>query len=130
MGELIGLRNDSLIVLGDSVVSIPVAEVDSARVIVHSPASYTAGLLALVPNLALLGHAGAYGGGPVAMAVLLSLIDLVGYGATVGTENAKINYLDWSVDSAAVLRYARFPGGVPETIPLSALEPRRITRKN
>lgn len=131
-GELIGMRNDSVILLGESVSRIYSKSISKARVIVHGPNHYGAGFLFMIPSLFLLGlDEGEYGEGPVAMALLFTAINAVGLSLAVGTETKKVNYYDWSEGPDGVMKYSRFPYGVPQHIRLSELQrrPDSVTTK-
>ena len=129
-GELIGLRNDSIIVLADSVISIGSKNISKARIIVYSPNKYGAGFLLAVPNLGLLGLSGEYGGSPASLAVFLTVIDAIGISIAMSTENKKVNYYDWSEGWNEVMKYSRFPYGVPQNINISELKRRIIKSPN
>jgi hypothetical protein len=124
-GELIGMRNDSVILLGESVSRINSKSIFKARVIVHGPNQYGAGFLFMVPSLFLFGlDGGEYGDGPAVMALLFTIYDAVGLSLAVGTETKKVNYYDWSESPDGVMKYSRFPYGVPQSIKLSELQRR------
>jgi hypothetical protein len=129
-GELIGVRNDTIVVLGDKSLSkISMEQITYGQVIVHSPNSYVAaGVLPMIPNIALFTISG-YGGSPAGLGILLSAINAGGLAAASGTENLKYNYFDWSTAKAEVLKYSRFPGGIPAQVRLDDLQPRPLAQK-
>jgi len=124
-GELIGMRNDSLFILSDSLVTINRNLVSNARIIVHMPNNYRTGGYVLMGLSGLVMIQGAeYGGGPVALGVASILINGIGLASAQETENRKINYYDWSEGWEKVIAYSRFPYGIPATINLAELKPR------
>lgn len=129
-GELIGVRNDTIVVLGDKSISkITLDQITYGQIIVHSPNNYVAaGVLPMIPNVVLM-TIGGYGGGPAAFGILLSAINAGGLAAASGTENLKFNYFDWSTAKTEVLKYSRFPGGIPAQVSLDNLNPRPIVQK-
>ncbi len=129
-GELIGLRNDSIIVLADSVISIGSKNISKARIIVYSPNKYGASWLLALPNLFMLGAGCDDCGSPTGLAVFLTAIDAIGISIAMGTENKKINYYDWSEGWNEVMKYSRFPYGVPQNINISELKRRIIKSPN
>jgi hypothetical protein len=124
-GELIGMRNDSTVVLGDhGVASIFNKDIATAKVIVYNPNSYSGAYAMLIPNMLLIVHVGEYGGGPLALTLLTSAIDLVGIAAARNAERRKTNYYEWSDGWREISKYSRFPGGVPSHVALSTLTSR------
>lgn len=124
-GELIGVRNDSVVVLTESsVVSSSVDQITYGQLIAHHPNNYVGlGIIPMVPN-AIMMTIGGYGGGPVILGLLFSGINALGIGAAMGTENLKSNFFDWSDEKAEVLKYSRFPGGIPDQVVLGELRSR------
>ena len=129
-GELIGLRNDSIIVLADSVFSIGSKKISKARIIVYSPNKYGAGFLLALPNLFMLGAGCDDCSSPAGLAVFLTAIDAIGISIAMGTENKKVNYYDWSEGWNVVRKYSRFPYGIPQNVNLSELKSRPIKIAN
>ncbi len=129
-GELIGMRNDSIFVLSDSLQVIPRELVSRARVIVHMPNNYrgAGGVLIVMGSLVAV-QAGGFGGAPVGLAAATGLLNGIGVASAVGTEEMKINYFDWSEGWEKVIVYSRFPDGIPPTIKLSELRARPIKLK-
>jgi len=125
-GELIGMRNDSVIVLTESISLVNSKDISKARIIVHSPKQYGAGFLLALPNVFLLGLSRVYGSGPAVTAIFLTIVDAIGISVAIGTENKKVNYYDWSEGWNEVMKYSRFPSGVPPSINLSELKGRII----
>lgn len=121
-GELIGVRNDSIVVLVDNqAFSKPLAQITYGRVIAHAPNSYLAGgLLPMIPN-ALMMTIGGYNGAPVMIGLIFSSINAGGMGAAMATENLKFNFFDWEKEKKELLKYSRFPGGIPEEVELGKL---------
>lgn len=129
-GELIGLRNDSIIVVADSVISICSKKISKARIIVYSPNKYVAGFLLALPNLFMLGASCDDCGSPAGLAVVLTAIDAIGISMAMGTENKKVNYYDWSEGWNMVMKYSRFPYGIPQNVNLLELKSRPIKIAN
>jgi hypothetical protein len=125
-GELIGMRNDSLFILSDSLVTIHRNHVSKARIIVHLPNNYKTGGFVLMglSGLVMIHGGGEYGGGPIGLGVASILINGIGLASAQETENKKINYFDWSEGWEKVIVYSRFPQGIPSTIKLSELNAR------
>ncbi|QYH39459.1 hypothetical protein GYM62_11940 [Algoriphagus sp. NBT04N3] len=130
-GELIGVRNDSLVVLySNQAISKPLDQVTYGQLIAHDPNSYLAGaLIPMIPN-ALLLTIGGYGASPLVTALVFSGINLGGMGIASATENRKINYFEWEKEKEQLLKYARFPGGIPEKVNLGSLTNRPIPAKS
>lgn len=126
-GELIGVRNDSIVVVVDNqAFSKPLAQVTYGKLIAHAPNSYVAGgLLPMIPN-AILMTVGGYGGAPIITGLFFSAINAVGMGAAGATENQKFNYFEWDKEREELLKYSRFPGGIPETVELGRLKARPL----
>lgn len=121
-GELIGMRNDSLVVLADTVIKMPREAVLSARVIVHLPNDYrTGGYILMGLSSLVMFQAGGYGEGPIAMGISGILYNGIGLASAQNTENLKINYYDWAEGWENVILYSRFPKGIPVTLNLSEL---------
>jgi hypothetical protein len=130
-GELIGMRNDSLIVLGDSLSSISTKNISGARVVVYSPNKYGAGFLFAIPNLFLFGVSGDdIGGGPAILALYLTSFNVMGTSMAIGTENGKKNYYDLSDGWKEVIKYSRFPYEIPPTLKLSELKKKYLPPAN
>jgi hypothetical protein len=125
-GELIGMRNDSLFILSDSLVTIHRNYVSKARIIVHLPNNYKTGGFVLMglSGLVMIHGGGEYGGGPIGLGVASILINGIGLTSAQETENKKINYYDWSEGWEKVIVYSRFPQGIPSAIKLSELNAR------
>ncbi|WP_296618247.1 hypothetical protein [Marivirga sp.] len=121
-GELIGVRNDSIVVLVDNqAFSKPLAQVTYGKIIAHAPNSYVAGgLLPMIPN-AIMMTIGGYGGGPIVVGLLFSGINVGGMGAARATEDQKFNYFEWEKEKEELLKYSRFPAGIPEKVELGRL---------
>lgn len=124
-GELIGMRHDSVFVLGDSIKGIPRDFIKEARIIVHMPNNYKG------PGIALMGLSGLviiqtaeYGSGPLALGLSGILYNGIGLASAQGTEDKKINYYDWSEGWEKVMLYSRFPDGIPVSVQISALRGR------
>lgn len=129
-GELIGMRNDSLIVLAESLIYVNSKNISKARIIVFAPNKYGGGYLLAIPNIGLLGLMGEYGGATAVFAVFLTAIDAIGISIAMGTENKKVNYYDWSEGWNEVMKYSRFPYGIPQSINDSELRRRIIKSPN
>lgn len=128
-GELIGVRNDSIVVLSNVLSKVPIDQITYGQVIVHNPNNYLAGgLLPMFPNLILM-TIGGYGGSPIAFGLFLSAINTAGMATASGTENLKVNYFEWKESPSEVLKYSRFPGGIPNQVNLEDLQPRTIPLK-
>jgi hypothetical protein len=127
-GELIGVRNDSIVVVVDNqAFSKPLAQVTYGKLIAHAPNSYVAGgLLPMIPN-AIMMTIGGYGGGPILMGLFFSAINAGGMVAAGATENQKFNYFEWDKEKEELLKYSRFPGGIPEKVELRRLKGRPLT---
>jgi hypothetical protein len=127
-GELIGVRNDSIVVVVDNqAFSKPLAQVTYGKLIAHAPNSYVAGgLLPMIPN-AIMMTIGGYGGGPILMGLFFSAINAGGMVAAGATENQKFNYFEWDKEKEELLKYSRFPGGIPEKVELGRLKGRPLT---
>lgn len=125
-GELIGMRNDTMMVLADSMKYINPKNISKARIVICSPNQYGKGFFLALPNLFLLGLSNEYGGGPAGLAIGLTVIDAIGVSIAKGTENKRINYYDWSEGWTEVMKYSRFPSGVPSNIKLSELRSRPL----
>lgn len=124
-GELIGMRNDSLFILSDSLVTIHRNLVSNARIIVHLPNNYkTGGFVLMGLSGLVMIQGGEYGGGPIGLGVASILINGIGLTSAQETENKKINYYDWSEGWEKVTIYSRFPHGVPSTINSAELKAR------
>ncbi|WP_296705732.1 hypothetical protein [Algoriphagus sp.] len=130
-GELIGVRNDSIVVLVDNqAFSKPLAQVTYGKIIAHAPNSYVAGgLLPMIPN-AIMMTIGGYGGTPILMGLFLSAINAGGMTAAMATENQKFNYFEWEKEKEELLKYSRFPGGIPEKVELGSLMGRPFPEDN
>lgn len=131
-GELIGLRNDSTVVLGDhGVTTIASKHIANAKVVVYNPSSYSGAYAMLIPNVLLIVHVGEFGAGPLALSLLTSAIDLIGIAAARNAERRKTNYYEWSDGWREISKYSRFPGGVPSHVALSTLKSRvsSVTKK-
>lgn len=128
-GELIGVRNDSIVVLSNMISKVPIDQITYGQVIVHNPNNYLAGgFLPMFPNLILM-TIGGYGGSPIAFGLFLSAINAAGLAVASGTENLKVNYYEWKESQVEVLKYSRFPGGIPNQVNLEDLLPRPVPVK-
>jgi hypothetical protein len=125
-GELIGMRNDSIIVLAQMASSILLKNVSNARIIVHSPNQYGFWMLLGLPNLLMLTAQCDDCGSPAPLALFLTVIDAVGVSFAAATEKKKIPYFDWTEGWMEVMKYSRFPSGIPQHIKLSELKGREI----
>lgn len=124
-GELIGVRNDSLVILSDSVKTIHHRHVAKARIIIHHPNNYkVAGVTLMGLSGLVMLQAGEFGEGPLALGISAILSNAIGLASAQGTENKKINYYNWSEGWNKVILYSRFPNGIPATINLSELRGR------
>lgn len=124
-GELIGMRNDSLVILSQFIIKIQRKTVSAARIIVHMPNDYSgAGIALMGASGAVMVHAGTYGGGPLSLGLSGILFNGIGLASAQNTENLKINYFDWSEGWEKVMVYSRFPYGIPSTINLLELKGR------
>lgn len=124
-GELIGARGDTIVVLADSLMKIPLGKIVSGRVIVHSPANTAASYLILIPNLMLLTVPKAFLDGAAAVSAIFSVIDLTGVMTVHASERAKVNYFSWPQELNEVMKYARFPYEIPPSIDLRLLRQRQ-----
>jgi hypothetical protein len=128
-GELIGTRNDSIVVLSDMISKVHRDEITYGQVIVHNPNNYLAGgLIPMFPNLILM-TIGGYGGSPVVLGLILSAFNAAAWQTALDTENLKFNYFEWKESPVEVLKYSRFPGGIPKQVNLDDLQPRPIPHK-
>ncbi|MFC3417578.1 hypothetical protein [Algoriphagus hitonicola] len=125
LGELIGNRNDTVMVLGEhGLTRVPMDQITFGQLIAHDPNDYLGvGLLSVIPN-ALMMTVGGYGGGPIAYGLVFSVINLFGMSTAMGTEDLKFNDFDWSKEKDELLKYSRFPGGIPEPVDLDKLSTR------
>ncbi len=125
-GELIGMRNDSVFIFSDSISVVHRERISKARVIVHMPNNYKGAGLALMglSSLVIVHSGSQFGTLPAAVAIGGILYNGIGLASAVGTEEKKINYYDWSEGWEKVIRYSRFPYGIPSTIELSELKVR------
>lgn len=129
-GELLGIRNDSLVILSSNLIYIHKTEILNGRIIIYEPNSYRQGLLFAIPNLFLLGLIGNYGFAPVLTSVFFTGLNLGALGIAKTTEELKYNYIDWTGEGSEVLKYARFPNGIPTQLDLKLLSPRDLTATN
>lgn len=127
-GELIGTRNDSLVILSNNLFYIHKTEILNGRIIIYEPNHYRQGLLFAIPNLFLLGLIGNYGFAPVVTSLLFTGLNLGALGIAKTTEELKYNYIDWTGDGSEVLKYARFPQGIPAQLNLKLLSIRNLSR--
>ncbi|MDN3670166.1 hypothetical protein QWY93_12605 [Echinicola jeungdonensis] len=127
-GELIGIRNDSIFIMGPPLVGLKREEITDARVIVHSPNQYGWSSLLIIPNLIMMVVGSTCEECDSSVAILSGLIlsgyNIIGTSFATGTENKKINYFDWEEGQNRVIKFSRFPYEIPPHIQLSKLEPR------
>lgn len=137
-GELIGIRNDTIVILSDNVnimllnrlSLIARNRVSSARIIVHLPNNYrVGGGIAMGLSGAVIFHTGGYGSAPLAMGLWGLAFNGIGLASAQGTEDMKVNYFDWSEGWEKVMIYSRFPKEIPSTISLEELQPRNVNDK-
>ncbi|WP_439481367.1 hypothetical protein [Cyclobacterium plantarum] len=122
-GELIGVRNDTMVVLSQTLHLITKTEVSHARVIIYKPKNYNAGFLMLAPNLIMMAVGIPYSGSAaLVLGFLFSAGDVAGIMAAKSWEKSGFNYIDWSEDPNKLLIYSRFPAGIPAQINLTALQ--------
>ncbi|MBD3629470.1 hypothetical protein [Cyclobacterium sp.] len=121
-GELIGFRNDTMVVLSQTLRLITKTEVSHARVIIYKPKNYNAGFLMLAPNLVMMAAGIPYGGSALVIGVLFSAVDVAGIMSAKSWEKSGFNYVDWSENPNKLLLYSRFPAGIPSQIDLTALQ--------
>lgn len=129
-GELIGMRNDSLVILSNNLISLHKTEVQNGRIIIYDPNSYKKGLLLAIPNLLLLGLVGNYGYPPLLISLIFTGLNVGAMGIAKYKEELKYNYIDWSGDGDEVIKYARFPRGIPAELNLKLLSTRELPSKN
>lgn len=121
-GELIGVRNDTMVVLSHTLHLISKTTVSNARVIIYKPKNYNAGYLMLVPNLIMMAAGTPYGGSALVLGFLFSAGDVAGIVSAKSWEKSGFNYIDWSEDPNKLLLYSRFPAGIPAKIDLKTLQ--------
>ncbi len=123
-GELIGMRNDSVVVLGPAYFNeILRSEILDGRLIVHQPNSYAGGFVTMIPNVLLLTISG-YGSDPAQLSLILTLVDILGMLPAKGAESGIKNYFDLVEGWTKVMQYARFPAGIPAEVNISTLSKR------
>jgi hypothetical protein len=128
-GELIGVRNDSLVILAETAISIPRKNISTARVIIHNPNDYKGAAAGLsVPGFLNFTHVGEFGAAPAALVVSVILNNAIGLASAQATEIRKINYMDWEEGWEKVAIYSRFPMGIPTGIRLAELNGRDIKK--
>jgi hypothetical protein len=128
-GELIGVRNDSIVILSESAIGIPRKNISTARVIIHNPNDYRGAAAGLsVPGVLNFAHVGEFGAAPAALAISVILNNAIGLAAAQSTENKKINYMDWEEGWEKLVLYSRFPMGIPISIHLVDLKGRIIKK--
>ena len=127
-GELIGIRKDSLVILSNNLIFIHKTEVLNGRIIIYAPNSYKKGWLFAIPNLLLLGLMGNYGISPLVISLIFTGLNVGAMGIAISTEELKYNYIDWSGDGDEVIKYARFPKGIPEELNLKLLSTRELVK--
>lgn len=126
-GELIGMRNDTIVVLSSDLNLILRDKVSSARAIVHLPNNYRVGggVLMGLSGLVIFQTPG-YGGSAFTLGLFGMLFNGIGLASAQGTEDMKINYFDWSEGWEKVMIYSRFPKGIPSVVKIQELRPREI----
>ncbi|MBS1978909.1 MAG: hypothetical protein JST46_16165 [Bacteroidetes bacterium] len=120
-GELLGMRNDSVFVLGRTLARVYSGDIKDGQLIIYSPNKLSGGLVMMLPNAALLVHVGSYGSAPAALALSLSVIDFIGTLPAMALEKEITNYRKWGDGWTAVMRYSRFPGGIPNDMQVTQL---------
>jgi hypothetical protein len=129
-GELIGERNDSLVILSNNLIYIHKKEVLNGRVVIYVPNSQKKGLLLAIPNLFLLGLIVNYGSPPIIFSLILTGLNVGAFGIAKSTEELKYNYIEWSGDGSEVIKYARFPNGIPTQLQLKLLSTKNLPSTN
>lgn len=123
-GELLGMRNDSVFVLGKTMARVFSGDIKDGQLIIYSPSKFLFGLIMMIPNASLLIHVGSYGSAPAALALSLSLVDFIGMLPAKAMEREITNYRKWRDGWSAVMRYSRFPGGIPADLNVAQLSRR------
>jgi hypothetical protein len=128
MGEFIGLRNDSVVIVGSSPLALSLGSVRSARVVTYQRVDYRPAFLFLIPSVLLLARSGdeEFGESYLAMGLIFTGIGAIAVTATIAYERSGANYHELSEGWAELSKYSRFPAGIPSNVVLSTLEGREF----
>jgi hypothetical protein len=121
-GELVGVRNDSMFILGAGIRSIALEDIKNGTLVIFKPQNYiNTFLLMSLPSALLLVHVPMYG--TALLWVILSFaVNYVGAVPALAIEAEIQNFVVWEEDPTQFLYFARFPGGIPPGLNLRDLE--------
>ena len=127
-GELIGIRNDSVVVLGQNLTLVEVDNIAKATVVTYEPHNLRPGFILMIPSLLLFVHTSDYGEGALILGSILAGITAATVGAAVATEGNSKNYRELAEGWDEIIKYSRFPAGIPRGIALATLEARTLPK--
>jgi hypothetical protein len=121
-GELVGVRNDSMVILGAGIRSIALEDIKNGTLVIFVPQDYIKTYLYMsLPTALLLVHVPMYG--IALIPIILGLaVNYVGAAPALAIEAEIQNFVVWEEDPTQFLYFARFPGGIPAGLNLKDLE--------
>jgi len=122
-GELIAINADSIYVMNNGKVQLEqISDVNSARIVLFKTSSEEYALWTFLGSLGTISN-GAF----LVFTFPLTLITGI---ATTSSESNRINYLDYPQNNwEELMKYARFPQGLPQGLNVGDLKPRSIIKQ-
>ncbi|MBT0812500.1 hypothetical protein KIH41_14525 [Litoribacter ruber] len=121
-GELIGSRNDTLVIINSQLHLLPMENIASGKVIYFQPYNFiNIWLYSSIPTLLPLVHIAEYGGAPLLFTLVASGFNMLGALPAMGIENEFKNYHTFEDDRLSFMKFSRFPAGIPPQLDLNQL---------